>query len=191
MKKGLLIIISGPSGVGKGVIRQRIMKDNSLNLWFSVSMTTRSIREGEKDGREYFFVTKDEFLKTLNDGGLLEYNKYVENYYGTPKAKVEEMRNAGYNVLLEIDVNGAEKVMQALGKENVLSVFILPPSLEELENRIRGRQTETDEVIAKRMAQARRELEFRKDYRYAVVNDNLERCVQEIISLIKFESTKD
>lgn len=191
MKKGLLIIISGPSGVGKGVIRQRIMKDNSLNLWFSVSMTTRSIREGEKDGREYFFVTKDEFLKTLNDGGLLEYNKYVENYYGTPKAKVEEMRNAGYNVLLEIDVNGAEKVMQALGKENVLSVFILPPSLEELENRIRGRQTETDEVIAKRMAQARRELEFRKDYRYAVVNDNLERCAQEIISLIKFESTKD
>lgn len=101
------------------------------------------------------------------------------------------MRNAGYNVLLEIDVNGAEKVMQALGKENVLSVFILPPSLEELENRIRGRQTETDEVIAKRMAQARRELEFRKDYRYAVVNDNLERCAQEIISLIKFESTKD
>lgn len=191
MKKGLLIIISGPSGVGKGAIRQRIMKDNSLNLWFSVSMTTRSIREGEKDGREYFFVTKDEFLKTLNDGGLLEYNKYVENYYGTPKAKVEEMRNAGYNVLLEIDVNGAEKVMQALGKENVLSVFILPPSLEELENRIRGRQTETDEVIAKRMAQARRELEFRKDYRYAVVNDNLERCAQEIISLIKFESTKD
>lgn len=89
MKKGLLIIISGPSGVGKGAIRQRIMKDNSLNLWFSVSMTTRSIREGEKDGREYFFVTKDEFLKTLNDGGLLEYNKYVENYYGTPKAKVE------------------------------------------------------------------------------------------------------
>lgn len=191
MKKGLLIIISGPSGVGKGVIRQRIMKDSSLNLWFSVSMTTRSMRDGEKDGREYFFVTKEEFLKTLNEGGLLEYNQYVDNYYGTPKTKVEEMRNAGYNVLLEIDVNGAEKVMKALGKDNVLSVFILPPSLEELENRIRGRKTEAGEVIAKRMAQARKELEYRKDYRYAVVNDDLERCAQEIISLIKFESVEN
>ena len=187
MKKGLLIIISGPSGVGKGAIRQQIMKDGSVNLWFSVSMTTRSIRTGEKDGREYFFVSKEEFLKTLNNGGLLEYNKYVDNYYGTPKDKVEEMRNKGYNVLLEIDVNGAEKVMSVLGKENVLSFFILPPSLEELEKRIRGRCTETDEVIAKRMAQARKEIELKKDYRYVVVNDDLPRCANEIISIIKKE----
>lgn len=188
MEKGLLIVISGPSGVGKGAIRQCIMKDNTLNLWFSVSMTTRSIRPGEKDGREYFFVSKEKFLKTLNEGGLLEYNKYVENYYGTPKEKVEEMRQNGHNVLLEIDINGAEKVMKALGKDDVLSIFILPPSLEELEKRIRGRSTESDEVIAKRMEQAKKEITYKEDYRYAVINDDLQRCSNEIISIIKKEA---
>lgn len=188
MEKGLLIIISGPSGVGKGAIRQKIMQENSLNLWFSVSMTTRSIRVGEKDGREYFFVSKEKFLETLNEGGLLEYNKYVENYYGTPKKKVEEMREKGYNVLLEIDINGAEKVMKALGKDDVLSIFILPPSLEELEKRIRGRSTESEEIIAKRMEQAKNEIKRQEDYRYSVVNDDLDRCAKEIASIIKKEA---
>lgn len=188
MKKGLLIIISGPSGVGKGTIRQRIMKENDLNLWFSVSMTTRSIRPGEMNGREYFYVTKEEFLKTRDEGGLLETNEYVNNYYGTPKAKVEEMREKGYNVLLEIDVNGAEQVIRAMGKENVLSIFILPPSFEELEKRIRGRSTETEESIQKRLLQAHHEIELQKDYRYVVVNDDLDRCALEIASIIKKES---
>lgn len=188
MEKGLLIIISGPSGVGKGAIRQKIMQENSLNLWFSVSMTTRSIRVGEKDGREYFFVSKEKFLETLNEGGLLEYNKYVENYYGTPKKKVEEMREKGYNVLLEIDINGAEKVMKALGKDDVLSIFILPPSLEELEKRIRGRSTESEEIIAKRMEQAKNEIKRQEDYRYSVVNGDLDRCAKEIASIIKKEA---
>ena len=120
MKKGLLIIMSGPSGVGKGAIRKKVMEDESLKLWFSVSMTTRSIRPGEENGREYFFVSKEEFKKTLHEGGLLESNQYVNNYYGTPKAKVEEMREKGYNVMLEIDVNGAEQVMKTIGKENVV-----------------------------------------------------------------------
>lgn len=189
MKKGLLIIISGPSGVGKGAIRGRIIKENDLNLWFSVSMTTRGIRPGEKDGREYFFVSKEQFLETLNNGGLLEHNQYVSNYYGTPKEKVEEMRNLGYNVLLEIDVNGAEQVMKSVGKENVVSIFILPPSLKELENRIRGRSTETEETIQKRLAQASKEIELKKDYKYNVVNDDLERCAEEIASIIKREAS--
>lgn len=188
MEKGLLIIISGPSGVGKGAIRQKIMQENSLNLWFSVSMTTRSIRVGEKDGREYFFVSKEKFLETLNEGGLLEYNKYVENYYGTPRKKVEEMREKGYNVLLEIDINGAEKVMKALGKDDVISIFILPPSLGELEKRIRGRSTESEEIIAKRMEQAKNEIKCQEDYRYSVVNDDLDRCAKEIASIIKKEA---
>lgn len=188
MEKGLLIIISGPSGVGKGAIRQKIMQESSLNLWFSVSMTTRSIRVGEKDGREYFFVSKEKFLETLNEDGLLEYNKYVENYYGTPRKKVEEMREKGYNVLLEIDINGAEKVMKALGKDDVLSIFVLPPSLGELEKRIRGRSTESEEIIAKRMEQAKNEIKRQEDYRYSVVNDDLDRCAKEIASIIKKEA---
>ena len=188
MKKGLLIIVSGPSGVGKGAIRKKVMEDESLKLWFSVSMTTRSIRPGEENGREYFFVSKEEFKKTLHEGGLLESNQYVNNYYGTPKAKVEEMREKGYNVMLEIDVNGAEQVMKTIGKENVVSIFILPPSMEELETRIRGRSTESEEIIQKRLAKARKELPFKKDYRYHVINDSLERCAEEIKSIIKKES---
>ena len=188
MKKGLLIIMSGPSGVGKGAIRKKVMEDESLKLWFSVSMTTRSIRPGEENGREYFFVSKEEFKKTLHEGGLLESNQYVNNYYGTPKAKVEEMREKGYNVMLEIDVNGAEQVMKTIGKENVVSIFILPPSMEELETRIRGRSTEPEEIIQKRLAKARKELPFKKDYRYHVINDSLERCAEEIKSIIKKES---
>lgn len=188
MKKGLLIIMSGPSGVGKGAIRKKVMEDESLKLWFSVSMTTRSIRPGEENGREYFFVSKEEFKKTLHEGGLLESNQYVNNYYGTPKAKVEEMREKGYNVMLEIDVNGAEQVMKTIGKENVVSIFILPPSMEELETRIRGRSTESEEIIQKRLAKARKELLFKKDYRYHVINDSLERCAEEIKSIIKKES---
>lgn len=190
MKKGLLIIISGPSGVGKGTIRQKIMENNDLNLWFSVSMTTRNIRPGEKDGREYFFVSKDKFLETLNNGGLLESNQYVSNYYGTPKEKVEEMRAKGYNVLLEIDVNGAEQVMKAVGKDDICSIFILPPSIDELEKRIRGRSTETEETIAKRLAQANKEMALVKDYRFSVTNDDLDRCAKEISSIIKNESNK-
>ncbi len=188
MKKGLLIIISGPSGVGKGTIRQKITEKENLNLWFSVSMTTRKMRPGEENGREYFFVSKEKFLETLSNGGLLESNQYVDNYYGTPKEKVEEMREKGFNVLLEIDVNGAEQVMKSVGKENVCSIFILPPSLEELEKRIRRRSTENEETIANRLSQANREMAMVKDYRYSVTNDNLDKCAAEIANIIKKEA---
>lgn len=185
MKRGLLIIISGPSGVGKGTLRELVMQDNSLNLFYSVSMTTRGMRNGEQNGREYYFVSKEEFQKNIDNGNLLEWNEFVGNRYGTPKDKVEQMRNEGKNVLLEIDVNGTNQVLSKLDKDDVLSIFIAPPSLEELEARIRGRSTESDEVIKNRLAQASRELSQKEKYRYVVVNDDLNRAAEEIKQIIK------
>ena len=184
-KRGLLIIMSGPSGVGKGTIRQEIMKDSSLNLFYSVSMTTRNPRVGEVDGRDYYFVTKEEFQKNIDNGNLLEWAEFVGNRYGTPKDKVESMRDKGYNVLLEIEVNGTEQVLsKCKGDDDVISIFLVPPSLEELENRIRGRSTETDEVIKKRLNKATRELKLQNNYKYVVMNDDLNRACNEIKDII-------
>lgn len=184
MKRGLLIIMSGPSGVGKGTIREKLMEDKTLNLFYSVSMTTRNPRPGEVDGREYYFVSKDEFKKNIENDNLLEWAEFVGNYYGTPRDKVEKMRDEGKNVLLEIDVNGTSQVLSKLDPNDVISVFIAPPSLEELEARIRGRSTETDEVIKNRLAQASRELSQSKQYRFVVVNDKLEDAVEEFRQII-------
>lgn len=184
MKRGLLIIMSGPSGVGKGTIREKLMEDKTLNLFYSVSMTTRSPRPGEVDGREYYFVTKEEFQKNIDNGNLLEWAEFVGNRYGTPKDKVEKMRDEGKNVLLEIDVNGTSQVLSKLDRNDVISVFIAPPSLEELEKRLKGRSTESDEVIKNRVAQASRELSQKDNYRFVVVNDDLETAVKEFRDLI-------
>ncbi len=184
MKRGLLIIMSGPSGVGKGTIRGKLMEDKSLNLFYSVSMTTRNPRPGEVNGREYYFVSKDEFQKNIDNGNLLEWAEFVGNRYGTPKDKVEKMRDEGKNVLLEIDVNGTSQVLSKLDRNDVISVFIAPPSLEELEKRIRGRSTETDEVIKNRLAQASRELSQKDQYRFVVVNDKLEDAVEDFKKII-------
>ena len=182
-KKGLLLIMSGPSGVGKGTVREKLMEDKSLNLFYSVSMTTRNMRPGEVNGREYYFVTRDEFMENVARDNLLEWAEYVGNCYGTPKDKVEAMREEGKNVLLEIDVKGAENVFKKV--PDVVSIFIAPPSIEELGNRLRGRGTESEEVIANRVAQAARELEFKKLYKYVVINDKLEDAVDEIRQIIK------
>jgi len=184
MKRGLLIIMSGPSGVGKGTIREKAMEDKTLNLFYSISMTTRNPRPGEENGREYFFVSKEEFQKNIDNGNLLEWAEFVGNRYGTPKDKVEQMRDEGKNVLLEIDVNGTSQVLSKLDKNDVVSVFIAPPSLEELEARIRGRSTETDDVIKNRLAQAGRELSQKDQYRFVVVNDKLEDAVEEFKNII-------
>lgn len=186
MKKGLLIIMSGPSGVGKGTLREKIMEDKSLNLFYSVSMTTRAMRKGEKDGREYYFVSRDEFSKQVKAGNLLEWAEFVGNCYGTPKDKVEKMRNEGKNVLLEIDVKGTESVLSKV--KDAISIFILPPSLEELENRIRGRSTETEDAIKNRLKTAKKELKLVKQYKYSVVNEDLDRAASEISKIIKKES---
>lgn len=184
MKRGLLIIMSGPSGVGKGTIREKLMEDKSLKLFYSVSMTTRSPRPGEVDGREYYFVSKDEFKANIERGNLLEWAEFVGNCYGTPKDKVEMMRDEGKNVLLEIDVNGTSQVLSKLDRNDVISIFIAPPSLAELEARIRGRSTETDDVIKNRLAQASRELSQKDQYHFVVVNDKLEDAVEEIRQII-------
>lgn len=186
MKRGLLIIMSGPSGVGKGTVRLELMKDPSLKLFYSISMTTRSPRKGETDGVEYYFVSREEFMKNIEKDNLLEWAEFVGNCYGTPKDKVEEKRNEGYNVLLEIDVNGTKKLLPKLANDDkFISIFIAPPSLEELEKRIRGRSTESDEVIKNRLAQCERELKLKDQYKYVVVNDNLNECVEQIKKIIK------
>ena len=175
--------MSGPSGVGKGTLRELLMKNNELNLFYSISMTTRNKRPGEENGREYYFVSKEEFMKQVEDGNLLEWAEFVGNRYGTPKDKVEKMREEGKNVLLEIEVNGTAQVLKKV--DDAISIFILPPSLEELEKRIRGRSTEAEDVIKNRLAKATKELELQTQYKYQVVNDDIDVAVEEIRNIIK------
>lgn len=184
-KRGLLIIMSGPSGVGKGTIREELMKNNTLNLFYSVSMTTRSMRPGEVNGREYYFVSREEFDRNIESGNLLEWAEFVGNRYGTPKDKVDASRAEGKNVLLEIEVKGTSQVLSKVNGDDVISIFIAPPSIEELEKRIRGRSTETDDVIKSRLARAVQEYEYKSQYKYVVINDKLEDAVEEIRQIIK------
>lgn len=185
-KKGLLIILSGPSGVGKGTIRQEILKDPSLKLFYSVSLTTRQIRPGEMEGREYYFVTDEQFDENLAKGNLLEWNAFVHHRYGTPKDKVEEKRLAGYNVLLEIDVNGAEQVVKNLADDNRLcTIFLMPPSFKELEDRIRKRSTEPDDVIQERLSKAANEMKKAKLYHHVIVNDKIDEASEAIKEIIR------
>ncbi len=183
-KRGLLIIMSGPSGVGKGTIREELMKKDDLNLHYSVSMTTRGMRPGEVNGREYYFVSREEFDQNIKNDNLLEWAEFVGNRYGTPRDKVEQMRNEGKNVMLEIEVNGTAQVLNKVHDEGVISIFIAPPSLEELEKRLRGRGTESDEVIKSRVAKATQEFAFKDQYKYIVVNDDLLKAVDEVRQII-------
>ncbi len=176
--------MSGPSGVGKGTIREELMKDETLKLFYSVSMTTRNMRPGEVDGREYYFVSREEFDRNIEIGNLLEWAEFVGNRYGTPKDKVEMMRNEGKNVLLEIEVKGTSQVLEKVDGDDVISIYIAPPSLEELENRIRGRSTETDDVIKARLEKAKQELKYQSQYKYTVVNDDLLTAVEDIKKII-------
>lgn len=185
MKRGLLIIISGPSGVGKGIVRRLVMADKSLNLAYSVSMTTRPRREHETPGVDYFYVTKEEFQKTLDEDGFLEHAQFVGNYYGTPKAYVEKLRNEGKNVLLEIEVEGAKQVISKCHGSDVVTIFLIPPSMEDLEQRIRKRGTESEEVIQQRLAKAQRELELKYAYDYPVINDTVKSAADQIRKIIR------
>lgn len=185
MQRGLLIIMSGPSGVGKGTVRRLVMADKSLNLAYSVSMTTRPRREHETPGVDYFYVTKEEFQKTLDEDGFLEHAQFVGNYYGTPKAYVEKLRNEGKNVLLEIEVEGAKQVISKCHGSDVVTIFLIPPSMEDLEQRIRKRGTESEEVIQQRLAKAQRELELKYAYDYPVINDTVKSAADQIRKIIR------
>lgn len=181
MKKGLLIIVSGPSGVGKGTVRDYYMKDESLNLTYSISMTTRQPRQGEVDGVDYIFVTREEFEQKIKEGEFLEWAEFVGNYYGTSLTQVNKLREEGKNVILEIEVQGANIVKEKC--PDAISIFIIPPSMEELEKRIRGRRSEAEEIIQQRLAKATQELKLVGNYKYVVCNDDPE-LAAEVIGLI-------
>lgn len=169
-KKGLLIVLSGPSGVGKGTILKEFIHDPDLKLAYSVSLTTRKQRPGEVDGVNYHFVSREEFERARDNGELLEWAEFVGNYYGTPVAEVEKLRNEGKNVILEIEVQGCQQVRSKV--KDALTIFIVPPNMEELEKRIRGRATEPEEIIQERLAKASREMEMIGQYKYVVCNDD-------------------
>lgn len=178
-----LFVISGCSGVGKGTVINEFMKRNSADFILSVSCTTRNPRPGEVDGVNYFFISKEEFEQNINENKFLEYAKFAENYYGTKKKYIKEKFEQGFNIILEIETQGALQVKEKM-PEAVL-IFIAPPSFEELEKRLRGRHTEDEETIQKRLSQVKIELERSRKYDYTVINDNIERAVEEIESIVK------
>ena len=184
-KKGLLIILSGPSGVGKETVRNRLEKIRKFELVYSISMTTRGPRNQEVDGVNYYFVSEEEFKANIAKDNFLEYARFVGNYYGTPKDKVEALRDAGHNVLLEIEINGAKQVMSKVKDDAVISFFLMPPSLETLEARIRKRKTESEEVIAERLQKGKEEMTMTDDYDYVILNDKVNRAAEEISDLIE------
>lgn len=182
--KGLLIVYTGASGVGKGTIMKKLLLSGSNNK-FSISVTTREPRSGEKDGREYHFISHNEFKSMIQTNSLLEYAQYCDNFYGTPRREVELMLSKGYNVFLEIEVQGGLQVKK--NYPECISIFIMPPSIEELESRLRGRGTESESVIQKRLDRALTELNFAPTYDYTVINYDVDKSVRDIMRIINNE----
>jgi len=187
-QRGLLIVLSGPSGVGKGTVRKALFSQPNTNYEYSISMTTRAPREGEVDEVDYFFKTRSEFEGLIEQDQLLEWAEFVGNYYGTPLEYVNKMRDAGRDVFLEIEVQGAAQVRAKV--PDGLFIFLAPPSLSELEERLVGRGTETDDVIASRLQAARQELEMMNLYDYVVENDLVENACDRINAIIIAEHCK-
>lgn len=185
--KGLLIVISGPSGVGKGTVCDHIVNSTD-NIFLSVSATTRAPRPGEIEGKNYYFISKGNFEKMIEDDQLFEWANFCGNYYGTPKAPVEEMINKGKNVILEIELQGAMKVREK-HPEGVY-IFVFPPSFEELTKRLSGRGTESEDIIQKRLEKAKYELSMCDKYNYFVINDKVGKTAEEIKAIITAERAK-
>ena len=183
-KRGLLVLYSGPSGCGKGTVMQQVLAQRQDTV-VSVSVTTRSPRPGEQDGVEYFFRTREQFEQMIEQGQLLEYAQYNGNYYGTPRAEIEKLLDQGKNVILEIEVQGAEKVMDS--GIDVVSVFLAPPSMQELSRRLHKRATEEEAVVQSRLDIARREMSRMFRYQFVVVNGELERAVQDVHAILDAE----
>lgn len=187
-KKGILIVVSGFSGAGKGTLMKELLKKYPDDYALSISATSRKPREGEQEGVEYFFKTREEFEKMIEGEELVEYAQYLGNYYGTPKAYVEEQLEAGKDVILEIEIQGALKIKEKF-PQTVL-MFVTPPSAEELKNRLVGRGTEDMDTIERRLSRAVEEAEGIEAYDYLVVNDILELCVEEMHQIISNEHTR-
>lgn len=186
-ERGSLIVISGPSGCGKGTCISKYIESHD-NVWYSVSCTSRAIRPGDEPGKNYFFITKDEFERKIDNGDFLEYAEYNGNYYGTPKEHIEEKLSNGIDVILEIEVVGAQNIKKMIPE--AICIFIMPPSLEELKNRLVGRGTETKEKIFGRFKTAYNEINEITKYNYVVTNDEVEKAVEKISAIILSEKCR-
>lgn len=184
MNKGLLIVFSAPSGAGKDTILSEVLKKDPT-IKQSISSTTRAVRDGEIDGKDYFFTSKEDFMEMISNNELLEYVQYCDNYYGTPKKMVEKWLDEGYNVVLKIEVKGAEMVRSRC--KDAVGVFVLPPSMKVLEERLLNRNTEDECAREKRLNVARHEVGLAFGYDYVVVNDNVDECASAVCNIIKSE----
>lgn len=187
INKGILIVLSGPSGIGKGTVISSLRKQKR-NIELSISMTTRQPRSGERDGVEYFFTSRENFLKMAENSEFLEYTEYCGNFYGTPQKALFNMLSKGDDVILEIEVDGGKQVKEKFPQ--AVSIFIAPPSLEILKSRLVGRGLDSNSTIEKRLKQAEEELKFISSYDYLVENDNLEECVEKVAKIIEVEHMK-
>ena len=186
--KGLLIVLSGPSGVGKGTVRKKLFENPNVNFEYSISMTTRPKRPGEVEGKDYYFVSYEEFQNRIKENKFLEHAEFVGNCYGTPLDKVNDKLNEGIDVFLEIEVKGAHQVREKM--KDCIMIFLLPPSKDELFNRLKKRGTESIDVINERIKKASREFKYAKDYDYIIVNDDVDSASQKILSIINAEHLK-
>lgn len=178
----MLFLLSGPSGVGKGTVRKALFDNNNLNLKYSISATTREKREGEVDGVDYFFMSRDEFEALIKNNRMLEYASYADNYYGTPKDWIDQTLADGDDVFMEIEVQGAMQVRELV--DDAIFIFLTPPDLQTLKNRLELRGTETSLVIDKRLVEAKREIDMMSEYDYVVVNDKVDLAVDRIEQII-------
>ncbi|MGL4952458.1 MAG: guanylate kinase [Culicoidibacterales bacterium] len=184
-RRGILFVVSGPSGVGKGTVRAGLFEREGVNLAYSVSMTTRAPREGEIDGVDYFFTDREQFEAMIQQEGFIESAEFCGNYYGTPKSYVEKQLEAGKDVVLEIEVQGAFQVKKAMA--DAVFIFIAPPSLNELQSRLNGRGTEAPDVVLKRLQTAVKEMMLMSEYDYVVTNDEVNAAVERILAIIEAE----
>jgi len=191
--RGLIVAVSGPSGVGKGTVLARVEElleqANPGSVGHSISVTTRAPRGQERDGVEYYFRTKEQFEQMIKDGEIVEYDTYVDNYYGTPAGPLKQMVSKGQDVLFDITIEGSLALNRKFDVDTV-TIFILPPSMEELESRLRGRGTETEEKIQKRLSQAKEEIKRADEFEYLVTNGDLDTAAREIVAIITAEKLK-
>lgn len=187
-EKGTLVVISGPSGAGKDTIINEVIKKEKINAWVSISMTSRPLRGNEVDGKDYFFVTKEKFEDNIKKGNFLEYAKYNDNYYGTPKNKIEDYLNKGIDVILNIEIQGALQIKELI--KDALFIFIMPPSMEELKRRLINRGTDSSEKILSRFKTAYQEINEVTKYNYVVVNDDLDKAVSKVEAILISEKCR-